>query len=140
MEIRYAKDKRNDGAYNVRCVGPGAHDQEGQTVHVRTAAGQDKPETLGRRIWAGQADDGQDAALYAKGGNNGTRQSAPADEVASLRRRVEVLERQVAELMGKPARPAVDPARRAAERAASSAAMRAESVPDGPATDDDLPF
>ena len=101
MQATYSKDKRNEGQYNVRVVGDGAHDLEGQTVHVRTASGAEKPETLGRRIWSGD-DNGQPVALYAKGGYSG-RSQAPGDAVASLLRRVEVLEGQVAALMGTPA-------------------------------------
>ena len=74
MQATYAKDKRNEGQYNVRVVGDGAADLEGQTVHVRTASGAEKPETLVRRIWSGD-DNGQPVALYAKGGYSGRSQA-----------------------------------------------------------------
>lgn len=133
MQATYSKDKRNEGQYNVRVIGDGAADLEGQTVHVRTASGAEKPETLGRRIWSGK-DNGQPVALYAKGGNSG--RQTDGDAVASLRRRVEVLERQVAELMGAPAQRTPEQVK---ARQESIEAARRDSMP-RTAAEDDLPF
>ena len=96
MKYTYAKDKRNEGQYNVRAVGPDAGNQEGQTVHVTTASGAERPETLGRKIWEGTGDDGQPVALYAKGGNNAQRGGGDGKRLADLEERVRLLEQRLA--------------------------------------------
>ena len=97
MIYTYARDKRNEGQYNVRAVGPEAGAQEGQTVHVTTASGAEKPETLGRKIWEGTDNDsGQPVALYIKGGSNAQRGGGDGKRLADLEERVRLLEQRLA--------------------------------------------
>ena len=97
MIYTYARDKRNEGQYNVRAVGPEAGAQVGQTVHVTTSGGAERPETLGRKIWEGTDNDsGQPVALYAKGGNNAPRGGGDGKRFADLEERVRILEHRLA--------------------------------------------
>lgn len=96
MKATYAKDNRNEGAYNIRVSGAGCEGLEGQSIDVETAGSKIRREVLGRQIWAGLDRDGQPCALYAKGvvGVPPPRQ-APSD----LEKRVWTLEQTVAKLL-----------------------------------------
>ena len=102
MKFTYAKDKQNEGVYNVRVVGTDAMSMSGQTVHVTTAGGAEKPETLGRRIWPKDGADerdretGEPIALYAKGGNNAQRGGGDDKWRKDMEERVRLLEQRLA--------------------------------------------
>ena len=95
MKFSYAKDKKNEGVYNIRAIGKGAAGFSGQTITVTTASGAGKSETLGKCFWNGVGNDGEEVALYSKagqgaGGNAGS---------SNLEKRVAALEAQVRSLL-----------------------------------------
>ena len=94
MKFSYAKDKKNEGVYNIRAIGSGAASYEGQTITVTTASGAGKQETLGKCFWRGVGDDGVQVALYAKAGSG-----APQGNNGALEKRVAALEAQVRSLL-----------------------------------------
>lgn len=95
MKFSYAKDKKNDGAYNVRAIGANADSFSGQTVTVTTIGGAEKTETLGKCFWDGIGDDGVPVALYAKASGNAPAQGGNG----ALEKRVSALESQVRSLL-----------------------------------------
>lgn len=98
MKFSYAKDKKNEGSYNVRAIGINATGFAGKTVTVTTAGGAEKIETLGKCFWDGLGDDGVPVALYAKAGGNATAQPSNGGN-AALEKRVAALEAQVRSLL-----------------------------------------
>jgi hypothetical protein len=94
MKFSYAKDKKQDGVYNIRVIGSGAAGFSGQTITVTTASGAGKQETLGKCFWSGVGDDGVEVALYAKAGAG-----APQGSNGVLEKRVAALEAQVRSLL-----------------------------------------
>ena len=97
MKFSYAKDKKNDGAYNVRAIGINATGFAGKTVTVTTAGGAEKTEVLGKCFWDGLGDDGVPVALYAKAGGNAPQASNGGN--GALEKRVAALEAQVRSLL-----------------------------------------
>ena len=95
MKFSYAKDRKNEGQYNIRAIGSGAAGYTGQTITVTTAGGAGKSETLGKCFWSGVGNDGVEVALYSKAAQNGGGNAGNN----ALEKRVAALEAQVRSLL-----------------------------------------